>query len=209
MVVFISDNGAPLGAHQGTPMHDARPVDDQVAAWDGSRNDPFRGEKGMLSEGGIRVPFLMSWPGTIPAGLTYDHPVISLDIAATANAAANLPDNPEFDGVNLLPFLRGTKQEEPHDDLYWKFWNQSAVRSGKWKYLQIASGAGFLYDLENDLEETRNLIEKHPEKARALRAKLSAWASEMMPRYSPDNGLNDQERRWYSHYFNTPPPKSR
>lgn len=208
MVVFLSDNGAPLGAHQGTPMRDARPVDDQVAAWNGSRNAPFRGEKGMLSEGGIRVPFLMSWPGTIPSGLTFKDPVISLDVAATANAAANLPDNPAFDGVNLLPFLRGKKQGAPHKDLFWKFWNQSAVRSGTWKYLQIGSGADFLYDLDKDPAETRNVIAEHPEQVRALRAKLSAWADEMMPRYSPDNGLNDQEQRWYSHYFNTPPPKS-
>ena len=203
MVVFLSDNGAPLGAHQGTPMKDAQPAEDQVAAWDGSRNEPFRGEKGMWSEGGIRVPFLMSWPGTIPAGLTFKDPVISLDIAATANAAANLPDHPVFDGVNLLPFLRGTKQGQPHDDLYWKFWNQSAVRSGNWKYLQIPFGSGFLFDLENDPEETHNLLDKHPEKARELHAKLSAWTAEMMPRTSPDKGLNDQEKQWYSHYFNT------
>jgi len=208
MVVFISDNGAPLGAHQGTPMYDARPVEDQVAAWDGSRNDPFRGEKGMLSEGGIRVPFLMSWPGTIPADLTFEQPVISLDIAATADAAAKLPDDPGLDGVNLLPFLTGTKRGAPHDDLFWKFWNQAAVRSGTWKYLRIGSGADYLYDLDKDPTETRNVIAEHPEKARALRAKLSAWADEMMPISSPDNGLNDQEQRWYSHYFNTPPLKS-
>ena len=189
-------------------MLDARPVDDQVAAWDGSRNDPFRGEKGMLAEGGIRVPFVISWPGTIPAGLTVKDPVISLDIAATANAAAKLPENPLFDGVNLLPFLRSEKQGEPHEDLFWKFWNQAAVRSGKWKFLQAGTDAEFLYDLETDPEETRNVIDQHPEHARELRAKLSAWSDEMMPITSPDNGLNAQEQRWYSHYFNTHPPKS-
>ena len=62
-----------------------------ASAWDGSINLPMRGQKGMLSEGGIRVPFVAAWPGKIPGGQVFDHPVISLDVAATAVALAGLP----------------------------------------------------------------------------------------------------------------------
>ena len=77
LIFFISDNGAPLKIHKvdapgGGP------------GWDGSLNDPLNGEKGMLTEGGIRTPFIASWKGTFPAGIEYQHPVISLDVAATA-----------------------------------------------------------------------------------------------------------------------------
>jgi uncharacterized sulfatase len=84
LVFLIGDNGAPLKIHKldapgGGP------------GWDGSLNDPLNGEKGMLAEGGIRVPFVVYWKNRIPAGLVYAHPVISLDVAATAVALAGLP----------------------------------------------------------------------------------------------------------------------
>ena len=91
LIFFIGDNGAPL-----------RP-----AAWNGSLNLPLTGEKGMLTDGGIRTPFLAAWPGTLPAGKTYEPMVSALDVAATAVAIAGLPTAPELDGVNLIPFVRG------------------------------------------------------------------------------------------------------
>jgi arylsulfatase A-like enzyme len=89
LIVFLSDNGAPL--HKN--------------AWNGSLNTSLLGEKGMLTEGGIHIPFIMSWKGTLPAGKVYEKPIISLDIAATAIEMAGLKPDKALDGVNLMPFL--------------------------------------------------------------------------------------------------------
>ncbi|MFM7412207.1 MAG: sulfatase [Planctomycetota bacterium] len=110
LIFFIGDNGAPLGN-----------------AWDGSVNLPMVGQKGMLAEGGIRVPFVAAWPGRWPAGVTYDKPVINLDVAATAAAAAGLPHDARLDGVNLTPFVTGQDTSAPHDALYWRWGSQAAV----------------------------------------------------------------------------------
>ena len=103
LIFFLGDNGAPLGR-----------------VWDGSVNLPMRGQKGMVSEGGIRVPFVAAWPGKIPGGQFFEHSVISLDIAATSVALAGQPLAPELDGVNLLPYLTGLQNEPPHQTLYWR-----------------------------------------------------------------------------------------
>jgi arylsulfatase A-like enzyme len=201
LIVFTSDNGAPIGAHLANVMEDALPVDASGPAWDGSRNDPFRGEKGMLSEGGIRVPFIMAWPGTIPAGKQFSDPVSALDIAATANAMAGLVDDSAMDGVNLIPYLTGEKTGVPHEDLYWKFWSQAAIRSGDWKFIQAGNCGQMLFNLKEDEAEKNNLIAAYPEKAKELRQKLSNWADQMTPAGLPGGGGNDQEAKWYKYYF--------
>lgn len=96
---FISDNGAPLGIHKLD-----LPINDKDGFWDGSLNEPMVGEKGMLSEGGIRVPYLVSWPGKIPAGVVSDTPVTTLDVATTSIAAAGLEIPIDLDG--LIYFLK-------------------------------------------------------------------------------------------------------
>ena len=201
LIVFTSDNGAPIGAHKGAVMEDSLPATGPQEGWDGSRNDPFRGEKGMLSEGGIRIPFIMAWPGTIPAGKQFSDPVSSLDIAATANAIAGLPEDSMLDGVNLVPYLTGEKNAAPHEDLYWKFWSQAAIRSGDWKFIQAGSRGQLLFNLKEDQEEKNNLIEAYPEKAKELRQKLSEWADQMTPAGLPSGGGNEPEAKWYQYYF--------
>ncbi len=202
LIVFASDNGAPIGAHlSGGVMEDVLPATKGGPEWDGSRNDPFCGEKGMLSDGGTRVPFIAAWPGTIPAGQRFTDPVITLDIAATANAIAGLPDDPKLDGVNLIPYLTGQKSGAPHEDLYWKFWNQAAIRSGDWKFIQAGNRGQLLFNLKEDPEEKNNLISAYPEKAKELRQKLSIWADQMTPAGLPSGGGNDQEEKWYKYYF--------
>ena len=81
----------------------------------------------MLSEGGLRVPFVVHWPGTIPGGRTDDRPVISLDVAATTLAIAGIEQDAQLDGVNLMPYLNGENAAAPHDALYWRWIAQSAV----------------------------------------------------------------------------------
>ena len=172
LIFYIGDNGAPLKIHKldapgGGP------------GWDGSLNDPLNGEKGMLSEGGMHVPFVISWPGTIPPGQVFDHPVSALDVAATAAELAHLETKAgDLDGVNLIPHLTGKVKTPPHEVLTWRWTAQSAIREGNWKLLR-GGEREYLYDLSQDIEEKHNLAEKHPEIATRLRKKLSAWASEL------------------------------
>ncbi len=198
LVIFTSDNGAPLKLTK----EDARPVNVSSAAWDGSLNDPWVGEKGMLSEGGIRVPFLLRWPGTLPAGLVYSHGVSSLDIAATASAIAQQPLDPQLDGVNLIPYLTGDQQTEPHEALYWRFWNQAAIRSGKWKYLMLGTKAEFLFDLQSPEHEHKNVLAENDAVGDQLREQLQQWCNQLQPAGLPTGAPNVQEAAWYRFYFN-------
>ncbi|WP_442505627.1 sulfatase family protein [Novipirellula sp. SH528] len=174
LIFYIGDNGAPLKIHKldapgGGP------------GWDGSLNDPLNGEKGMLSEGGMHVPFVIAWPGKIPAGQIYNHPVSALDVAATAAEIANLETKPgDLDGINLIPHLTGQLTTPPHDALMWRWTAQSAIREGNWKLLR-GGDREYLYDLSNDIEEQHNVLRTHPEIATRLRGNLSAWASELSP----------------------------
>ena len=195
LIFYISDNGAPTKM-----IKEDITLEFKGGAWDGSLNNPLVGEKGMLSEGGIRVPFLLSWPGTIPAGEVYDKAVISLDVAATAVAVAGLDKPEELDGVNLIPYLTGEKSGAPHDYLYWRFWQQSAVRSGKWKFLK-AGQHEFLFDLEPNGVESENLSGEYPEKAAELKEKLEIWASELRTPGVPEGPVG-REKNWYNFYFN-------
>ena len=200
IIFYISDNGAPLGAHSPEgAMADVLPVGKPGAVWDGSKNDPFTGEKGMLMEAGIRVPFVVSWPAKLPKGKVFEKPVISLDVAATAMAAASgkVPDG--FDGMDLAPILNGAETAER--TLHWRFWNQAAVRKGKWKYFTMGDGREYLVDLEADIEEQHNLASIHPEEVKALKADLDAWTQGLKPKGLPTSKPNDQERKWYKYYL--------
>lgn len=173
LIFVIGDNGAPLKIHKldapgGGP------------GWDGSLNDPMNGEKGMLTEGGVRVPFVFQWKAKIPGGQVYGKPVISLDVAATAVTVAGLEIDEQLDGVNLVPYLNGKKKGDPHELLYWRWLGQSAVRKGKWKYIRC-DNREFLFDMDNDFVEKHNLVSKHPEKAKELYADLEAWSNTLRP----------------------------
>lgn len=198
LVIFTSDNGAPLKM-----IKVDSPINGDPGGWDGSLNDPWVGEKGMLSEGGIRVPMVFSLPGTLPTGMTYDEPVSSLDFAATANALAGLPSDPQLDGVDLLPFLTDKKKGPPHAALCWRFWTQAAILEGRWKYLSAGKCGEFLFDLQSDANEKRNLISQYPERAESLKAKLETWTNHFSPPGIPKGPNNPQEGPWYQHYFNT------
>jgi len=195
LTFFISDNGAPLKID----MED-RPISFKGGAWDGSLNDPWVGEKGMLTEGGIRVPFIMHWPGVLPAGQVYEAPVISLDVAATALSLAGVTSAPGMDGRDLIPYLTGTQTGVPHETLYWRFWNQAAIRRGKWKYLQAGAGR-YLFDLSSPDHEKRNLLSRHPEVADQLKNDLAAWTHDLHEPGLPQGSLNAQEETWYAHYM--------
>lgn len=183
LVFFLSDNGGPTGAPRDNP--DAPFQYGQNT----SLNDPCRGVKGELLEGGIRVPFLVQWKGRIPAGRVLDQPVISLDIVPTALAVSGIGDEPfaeerdRLDGVNLLPYLMGETNEPPHESLYWRFqfppgrpelyrW---AIRQGDWKLVKNGHEPISLYNLADDIGETEDLTDQYPEKARTLHDAYKQW----------------------------------
>ncbi|MFT5031759.1 MAG: arylsulfatase A-like enzyme [Candidatus Binatia bacterium] len=171
LIFYMADNGAPL-------KYDKEDAPGGGPGWDGSLNDPWIGEKGMLTEGGIRVPFVASWPAKIPGGQVDDRPVISFDAIATAVAAAGQEVDDRLDGVDLLPYLDGRRSEDPHEMLHWRWAGQYAVRSGNWKYLK-AGERNYLFDVTTDQHEAKNLIEQYPERADALKLELAEWSNEL------------------------------
>ncbi len=195
LIFFISDNGAPLGLHKLD-----KPVEDKNGSWDGSLNDPWVGEKGMLSEGGIRVPYIVTWPTQIPANTVLDHTVTTLDVATTSLAAAGINRTEDLDGANLLPYLRGENYDLNNRSVYWRFWNQAAVRQGQWKYLS-AGDREYLFDLSNN-HEHENLIQQQPDIARDLKSQLFNWSQDLYrPGLPPSNSLRGIEKSWYDFYF--------
>lgn len=167
IVFFISDNGGPTRELT-------------------SSNAPLRGEKGSMFEGGLRVPFLVSWPEQLPEGQVYEQPVISLDMYATITSAAGL--NPELadrsDGVNLVPFLRGEAPGVPHETLWWRTGRKAALRHGHWKLVNNPNRRNpdqwQLFNLTKDIAEQTDLALSHPDKLRELRTKWESINSQMM-----------------------------
>jgi arylsulfatase A-like enzyme len=185
LIFFFSDNGGP------TPSTT-------------SGNGPLRGFKSQTWEGGIRVPYLLQWKGHVPGGKVDDRPVIQLDVLPTALAAAGatIPPNVKLDGVNLLPFVQGERNDAPHASLFWRFGPQIAIRMGDWKLVKGAGMAGTeaierqspssttgaeLYNLHDDIGETKNLANSHPEKFKALADAWDRWNSELVePAWIPN-----------------------
>lgn len=196
LIFYISDNGAPLECHdRQAPVEEMK-----LNEWNGSLNDPAVGEKGMLAEAGIRVPFLVSWPGHIPSGQVLDEPVITLDVAATVLKLAG-GDCREMEGLDLMPLMSGKQTQLSRDALYWAFGGQYAVRSGPWKYIRTQTNGEFLFNLDDGIAETNNLISAHPEKAEELRRQLDRWTTRFADR-RPVRDLQLQlEKRLYQSHF--------
>ncbi len=173
LVFFISDNGGPTRELT-------------------SSNLPLRGGKGDVYEGGIRVPFLLQWKQRLPRGKIYEHPVITLDVYATAAKAANasIPARRQIDGVDLVPFLEGADKGRPHSVLYWRLNRRTALRLDDWKLLRNPRQGKELdwqlYDLKDDASETHNLAAERPEVFRRLQAAWRELNDQMIePIYQP------------------------
>ncbi len=171
LVIFTSDNGG-LSTSEGWP----------------TSNEPLRGGKGWLYEGGVREPFLVRWPGKVKAGATSSRVIGTPDIFSTVIEACGLPPVASAqDGVSFLATARGESQP-PRGPIFWHYphyGNQGgfpggAVRDGDWKLIErYESGAVELYNLARDLPERVNLAGLDPGRAEALRAQLSAWRKEV------------------------------
>jgi arylsulfatase A-like enzyme len=197
VVIFSSDNGG-VGGYAAAGVKGAR---------DTTNNAPLRGGKGMLYEGGIRVPLIVRWPGVARPGGTCDEPVASVDFLPTfaALAGAKVPADRPLDGVSFLPLLRDPQARLEREALYWHFpgyleanvqlgsWRTTpagAIRAGDWKLQEfLEDGRVELYNLKDDLGEKTDLSARMPQKAHELRQKLHAWREKIgapMPKPNPE-----------------------
>ena len=171
LVFFFSDNGSPFGSGNGGSL----PC--------GGLNTPLRDGKHSVYEGGVRVPFLVSWPGRLPAGKEFPLPVSSLDVFPTALASAGvpLPADREHDGVNLIPYLNGEKTGEPHDRLFWRLneRRQAAARVNDLKIVRDGKQPDQLFNLSADPGEATNLAPMNAKSAAEMNQALEAWIDRM------------------------------
>ena len=163
LVIFTSDNGG--AGYVGLP----------------DVNKPYRGWKLSFFEGGTHVPFFARWPGHLPAGKSFEHPISHMDIMPTAVAAAGVSYTPvsadkSLDGVNLLPYLQGQETSAPHDMLVWRTGSYQAILADSWK-MHVSDWPETmvkLYHLAEDPTEQRNVADDHPAKVAQLKALLKA-----------------------------------
>ena len=142
-------------------------------------NAPFRSGKGRVYEGGVRVPYVVRYPGVTEAGKVFDGPVSALDIPATALAAAGILA-PELDGVDLAPWLDGTRKDDPHPVLYWRLGASWAIREGDLKLLSDKGKPAELYDLAADPSEEKDLAAARPERVAELKQRWDAWNAQLV-----------------------------
>jgi len=187
VVFFMSDNGASVETRNNGG---------------GGSNGPFRENKFSLFEGGIRMPGIVSWPGTLPAGETRDQLAMAIDVFPTVAEVigAEIPEGYVIDGRSWMPLLEDAAAPG-HETLFWAWNKQHAVRQGKWKLVRngmitpgmskrnraTGENAVFLADLEADPGETTNLLKKHPDIAKKLLDLHDAWrAAVFEPGSDPD-----------------------
>ncbi len=161
LVVFLSDNGGPTKELT-------------------SSNAPLSGGKGELREGGIRVPFIVSWKNRISAGRVVDTPVVSIDATATVLALAQAETGPKrLDGMNLIPLLTDERIAMPERTLFWRVGKKNALRRGDWKL--IRDGKDWqIYDLAHDISETNNLADEQYDRVQQLSTDWNAWNAQQV-----------------------------
>ncbi|WP_299550533.1 sulfatase-like hydrolase/transferase [Seonamhaeicola sp.] len=173
MIYFLSDNGG---------VYPKRNYENE----DWADNSPFRAGKGSTFDGGIRVPFILSWPAKIAAGTVYSNPVISLDIAATSlKVADKQSDLSQYDGKNLIPYVLGENTGLPHEALFWRGGNgrSFAVRTATEKLIG-RSGKRLevqYYSIDTDISENDNIIENKKKSAMKVAELWNAWNKKNVP----------------------------
>ncbi|MDP8243236.1 MAG: sulfatase [Candidatus Hinthialibacter antarcticus] len=195
MVIFFSDNGGLRQHFQGIG-----PIV--------STNAPLRDEKGTLYEGGIRVPLIVRWPGAVKPGSECNEPVSSVDFYPTfLDVEKRVVDKQsDLDGVSLMPWLKGEKKKRGpifwHYPIYHHSSPASAVRDGKYKLIEFfEDGHLELYDLKNDMGESKNLANEKPEITKQLHQKLIRWRESIHAQMPENNPDFDPARRneWGTH----------
>jgi arylsulfatase A-like enzyme len=161
IVFFLNDNGG--------------------ATTNASNNGVLRGMKGSKWEGGIRVPYVVRWTNHLQPS-RYDKAISSLDIAATSlTLAGDTSENmQDLDGVHVLPYLRGENALTPHEVLYWRRGPAGAVRKGDWKLICVEGQPPLLFNIKDDISETKNLANEHQEIVTQLVSLYEEWESELV-----------------------------
>jgi arylsulfatase A-like enzyme len=163
LIIFLSDNGGPTRELT-------------------SSNLPYRGEKGQMYEGGIRVPMAMQWKGTLPSDSTFNGLTSSLDLFATVGGLFE-SKLPKMDGVNLMPYLLEEQTTAPRKTLFWRQGKRTALRSGDWKLVNmrgsIDSPIWELYNIASDPTESKNLASKKPKQIQQLIRTWNTYQNEM------------------------------
>jgi uncharacterized sulfatase len=201
IVVFTSDNGGLRQIYTG--------VGEIV-----STNAPLRDEKGTLYEGGIRVPMIVRWPGVVPPGSTCDAPTTTADLLPTfcQLTGAALPDQP-IDGSSMMPLLTGDATDLGRDAIYFHYphYHHSrpagAIRAGDWKLIEFFDDDTLeLYNLRQDLGESKNLAVEMPERAKRMQEMLADWRKSSGARMPTVNPKYDPDRagQWWSRRTNQP-----
>ena len=185
VLIFTSDNGGVGGyAREGINRQKADVTD----------NAPLRSGKGSLYEGGTREPFIIRWPGVAEPGSSCEVPTIHVDLYPTFLELAGAPRPKHvLDGESLVPLFRDTEAKLARDAIFqhfpgylgagpgkWRTTPVSLIQSGDWKLMEfLEDGRLELYNLRDDIGETKNLAEQMPDKARQLHARLVAWRTEV------------------------------
>ena len=159
MTVFCSDNG---GSGNGG-------------------NEPLRGHKSTMWEGGLRVPFVAHWPGQLPAGKVMDEWLTSLELFPmfAQIAGAKQPEGVMLDGFdNMLPVLQG-KAKSPRREMFWERRNLRGARVDNWKWVDMGGRSGGLFDLSADLGEAKDLSKEKPEVLAMVKGRFQAWRKKM------------------------------
>lgn len=187
LIFFLSDNGGLEHEQSGRIV---------------TSNQPLRGEKGTLYEGGIRIPAIVRWAGKVPAGSLCHTPLITMDVYPTVVelTGAVMPKSQPCDGMSLTALLQDPASTLARDTLHWHLPHYhhstpaSCIRQGDWKLIEFfEDGALELYDLKTDLGEQTNLANREPARVRALQALLTAWrerVSALMPVPNPKHDPN-------------------
>lgn len=157
VIVFLSDNGGPDTNN-------------------GSINAPYNGRKGILLEGGIRVPFVISYPEKLKSGI-YNKAITSLDLAPTfvALAGGKITKKDRFDGVNIFPFITNKIEGNPHETLMWRFTISAGIRKGNWKLVRLPDRMPLLFNLEEDPSEQNNVAKEHWDLVQTMLKELGNW----------------------------------
>ena len=157
IVIFVSDNGAGGGGDSG----------------------PLRGRKGQMFEGGVRVPFLMRWPGKIAPGTVSDEFLTALEVfpMLVKAAGSSLPEDVELDGFDMLPILQGQAKSE-RESMFWERQGEFGARLGRWKLVHSRRGGG-LFDLSEDLAESNDLTKELPDVHERVRRAYRDWVQQM------------------------------
>ena len=180
MLVFVSDNGPALTTFKGMP--EDWPRGEMLGSTEG-----LRGQKGTYWEGGIRVPFILSWPKLHDCGIVIDTPVTTLDLYPTFCALGGLAPSrdSELGGVNLLPFILGKGTRIAPRDMLWFSGSSGALRRGDWKLVFSPKDGEQLFDLSIDPYERQDQSLNQPEIKENLISVINKWRESIPPAITP------------------------